>query len=371
MTSFDPQAERPWTAEEDKQLRNAVLREKSRPVKWDLVASSLPRRSKKECRKRWHYIMMEAVRKGEWKPEEDERLNSAIQKHGNNWCSVAQVVMTRDDIECKRRWTELQTRTTEENLPSNHSSPWFPLQEPKTSFPEHMKGNQEYPEAHGGFYGSAELLPNGFLQDYMISPHDANFPGMIVNNGQLPMAASTTLCPSPVGVIDNMDTYIDFEPEFSSPNTAEIYTPNTIHNQPFDANDWPWFENVVPGPSSISSCSELPESPGDYGSCASSYTSHGSIPHKRLSPDPEDAEIYQVQSSYGNNTPGDEMKASEPFGAKIVIVVNSNDAKTLSSLNSIMETLRANGHSIFQNPKKPEPDYKCTTLALNDVLQRY
>lgn len=110
MAMFDPHAERPWSTEEDKQLRNAVLRgkpnssvwrnvadfhylltlkswvvkekEQSRPVKWDTIAASLPRRSKKECRKRWHHTMMEAVRKCQWKPEEDERLSGAVQKSG-------------------------------------------------------------------------------------------------------------------------------------------------------------------------------------------------------------------------------------------------------------------------------------------------
>ncbi|KAL0633110.1 myb-like DNA-binding protein bas1 [Maublancomyces gigas] len=90
MAVFDPYAERPWSTEEDKQLRNAVLqgsriakeKEHGRPVKWDVIAASLPRRSKKECRKRWHHTMMEAVRKCQWKPEEDERLLGAVQKSG-------------------------------------------------------------------------------------------------------------------------------------------------------------------------------------------------------------------------------------------------------------------------------------------------
>jgi len=57
-------------------------KEQNRPVKWDAIAASLPRRSKKECRKRWHHTMMEAVRKCQWKPEEDERLSGAVQKYG-------------------------------------------------------------------------------------------------------------------------------------------------------------------------------------------------------------------------------------------------------------------------------------------------
>lgn len=60
----------------------AKEKEQSRPVKWDAIAASLPRRSKKECRKRWHHTMMEAVRKCQWKPEEDERLSGAVQKYG-------------------------------------------------------------------------------------------------------------------------------------------------------------------------------------------------------------------------------------------------------------------------------------------------
>lgn len=63
-------------------IGNGIEKEQSRPVKWDAIAASLPRRSKKECRKRWHHTMMEAVRKCDWKPEEDERLSGAVQKYG-------------------------------------------------------------------------------------------------------------------------------------------------------------------------------------------------------------------------------------------------------------------------------------------------
>jgi hypothetical protein len=60
----------------------AIEKEQKRPVKWDTIAASLPRRSKKECRKRWHHTMMEAVRRCKWKPEEDERLSTAVGKFG-------------------------------------------------------------------------------------------------------------------------------------------------------------------------------------------------------------------------------------------------------------------------------------------------
>jgi hypothetical protein len=50
---------------------------------WHKIASALPGRNNKDCRKRWHYRGNGVIRKGPWKLDEDHRLWTGVQKHGN------------------------------------------------------------------------------------------------------------------------------------------------------------------------------------------------------------------------------------------------------------------------------------------------
>lgn len=52
------------------------------PSKWHAIATHVPNRTNKDCRKRWFAKMASNVVKGGWAPDEDERLVSAIQKYG-------------------------------------------------------------------------------------------------------------------------------------------------------------------------------------------------------------------------------------------------------------------------------------------------
>ncbi|KAF2135278.1 uncharacterized protein K452DRAFT_293346 [Aplosporella prunicola CBS 121167] len=96
---------RPWTSDEDAALRFAVA-QSTGPVSWLDVASQVPGRNNKECRKRWVYQLSVPSRKGTWDAAEDERLREAIQQHGLRWASVAQHVATRQPDQCARRWHE-------------------------------------------------------------------------------------------------------------------------------------------------------------------------------------------------------------------------------------------------------------------------
>lgn len=53
-----------WTVEEDEQLRQLV--ENHGTGNWTLIAESLPDRTGKQCRERWHNHLGEGIKKGEW-----------------------------------------------------------------------------------------------------------------------------------------------------------------------------------------------------------------------------------------------------------------------------------------------------------------
>ena len=55
---------------------------------WHLIASCIPGRTNKDCRKRWHYKVAATVNKGPWEVAEDERLWAAVQEHGSRYVFI-------------------------------------------------------------------------------------------------------------------------------------------------------------------------------------------------------------------------------------------------------------------------------------------
>ncbi|KAG0128361.1 Homeodomain-like protein [Tuber indicum] len=114
-----PRERRKWTEGEDAILRDAVLKGGEGACDWHLIASCIPGRTNKDCRKRWHYKVAATVNKGPWEVAEDERLWAAVQEHGSRWALVAQVVKTRNGDQCSKRWYDALD-------PSIDHSPWTP-----------------------------------------------------------------------------------------------------------------------------------------------------------------------------------------------------------------------------------------------------
>jgi hypothetical protein len=62
----DPRS-RPWTVEEDAKVRALV--EEHGTKRWSVIAASLPGRTGKQCRERWHNQLDPAIKKDIWSPE--------------------------------------------------------------------------------------------------------------------------------------------------------------------------------------------------------------------------------------------------------------------------------------------------------------
>lgn len=74
----------------------------------------------------------------------------------------------------------------------------------------------------------------------------------------------------------------------------------------------------------------------------------------------------QAQDSYdtGNRNLLSLKSSGAVGGVKVVIVCKSNDLRTLSSLENIMKSLKANGHSVIQDSQPlGRNDYLCGSLA--------
>ncbi|KAK4165467.1 Homeodomain-like protein [Cladorrhinum sp. PSN259] len=95
-----------WTEEEDailydeanKQSSNGSVRD------WNKIATKLPGRTNKDCRKRWVNKVCGGLKKGLWDREEDQRLQAAVEKHGLKWPLVAAEVGFRSPDQCAKRW---------------------------------------------------------------------------------------------------------------------------------------------------------------------------------------------------------------------------------------------------------------------------
>ncbi|KAF9058386.1 Homeodomain-like protein, partial [Rhodocollybia butyracea] len=99
----------PWTEEEDRLLVEAVKKAPGdkNPSNWRIIEAYVPNRSNKDCRKRWFSKLgSKHGGRGLWRPEEDEILLRAIEKHGLKWTRVAAEVKTRNSDQCAKRWKD-------------------------------------------------------------------------------------------------------------------------------------------------------------------------------------------------------------------------------------------------------------------------
>jgi hypothetical protein len=92
----------PFTPAEDLQLVQAIGI--YGPKRWSLIALTLPNRTPKQCRERWHYHLNPSLNKGPWTAEEDRILFEKHEELGNRWTEIAKFLPGRTDSLVKSRW---------------------------------------------------------------------------------------------------------------------------------------------------------------------------------------------------------------------------------------------------------------------------
>jgi hypothetical protein len=76
-----------WTPEEDEKLRRAVTVYGNN---WTEIATMMPGRTNDQCRDRWLDCLNPTVVKGKWSSEEDKRLLQAVEKLSGKWKEVSE-----------------------------------------------------------------------------------------------------------------------------------------------------------------------------------------------------------------------------------------------------------------------------------------
>jgi hypothetical protein len=97
-----------WLEDEDIKLKDAVQTYGGK--NWGAIAVLVPGRTNIQCRDRWHHVLDANIdqanrRTGKWTEDEDSKLKDSVQTHGGkDWVAISALVPGRTKLQCRKRW---------------------------------------------------------------------------------------------------------------------------------------------------------------------------------------------------------------------------------------------------------------------------
>lgn len=103
-----------WTKEEDLLLLQMVQAMKM-PMKWSVVAQSLPERTGKQCRERYVNHLNPRLKVADWSPVEDATIFNFYNTSGSHWAQMSKMIPGRTDNGIKNRFHNLRRQLERED----------------------------------------------------------------------------------------------------------------------------------------------------------------------------------------------------------------------------------------------------------------
>ncbi|KAF2078059.1 hypothetical protein CYY_000610 [Polysphondylium violaceum] len=92
-----------WTKEESQKLIQLVHEHGDK--QWKKIAHQIGGgKTGAQCAQHWKRVLCPAIRKGSWDEDEESKLFSLVEKHGQSWKNVASEIRTRTDIQCRYQY---------------------------------------------------------------------------------------------------------------------------------------------------------------------------------------------------------------------------------------------------------------------------
>ena len=135
---------KPWTKEEDALLMNLV-HTMQWPMKWTVVAQSLPDRTGKQCRERYVNHLNPRLKNTDWTPVEDATIFHLYNTIGSHWAKMSKVIPGRTDNGIKNRFHNIRRQYEREDthrirLSTVVEHPEEVRLDRLRKFPEHLTG---------------------------------------------------------------------------------------------------------------------------------------------------------------------------------------------------------------------------------------
>ena len=103
-----------WTKEEDALLLN-IVQSMRMPMKWSVVAQSLPDRTGKQCRERYVNHLNPRLKVIDWSPLEDATIFHLYNTIGSHWAKMSKMIPGRTDNGIKNRFHNLRRQLERED----------------------------------------------------------------------------------------------------------------------------------------------------------------------------------------------------------------------------------------------------------------
>jgi hypothetical protein len=133
-----------WTKEEDALLLS-IVQTMQMPMKWSIVAMSLPDRTGKQCRERYVNHLNPRLKVTDWNALEDSMIFHLYNSIGSHWAKMSKIIPGRTDNGIKNRFHNLRRqyeREDEHRVRLSSSSEFKDAirLDRLRKFPEHMHG---------------------------------------------------------------------------------------------------------------------------------------------------------------------------------------------------------------------------------------